>query len=115
MKKTISLILVAILLIGCVFSLASCSTILMGTYESKIGGKYEFGIDGKVTYTALTGKSYTGTYEIEKNDDGELEIEFDFENDVVDFLAGDDHSFTKGEENGTAYIKIGGIRYDKVK
>ena len=72
MKKIISLVLVCVLLVGCMFTLASCSTILMGKYEAK--GLFgtttlEFNLDGTMTYTKGS-ISLNGTYEIEKDDNG---------------------------------------------
>lgn len=117
MKKIISLILACVLLIGCMFSLASCSAFLVGTYENKgllTTTTIEFKLDGTVTYT-VGSISLVGEYDIEKNDNGDLEIELDFEDDsVADFIDGE-YSFAKGKENGKAYIEIAGVRYDKVK
>ena len=45
MKKIISALLVCVLLVGCMFALASCGKTLSGTYEAKIigtGVSYEF-------------------------------------------------------------------------
>ena len=120
MKKIISLTLACVLLIGCMLTLASCSSILMGKYERKglLGTTtLEFNIDGTMTYTKGS-VSLKGTYEIEKEENGEYEIEFDFGDEDEDTLADlfdGDHSFSKGTEDGVSYIKIGGVRYDKVK
>ena len=54
MKKTLSAILACVLLIGCLFTLASCGKSLSGTYEIDLGVSeitYEFGAFGKVTRT----------------------------------------------------------------
>lgn len=120
MKKIISLVLVCVLLVGCMFTLASCSTILMGKYEAKglFGATtLEFNLDGTMTYTKGS-ISLNGTYEIEKDDSGNYEIEFDFGEEDKDTLADlfdGDHSFSKGTEDGVDFVKIGGVRYNKVK
>ena len=97
MKKIISTILVCVLLLGCVFTLASCSKTVSGTYE----GKIDIGLASyAVTYT-FSGKKVTavskltvgvvvseeakGTYEITENEDGTMEITFDFEEEKTVF------------------------------
>lgn len=117
MKKTISLILACMLLVGCVLSLASCSAFLVGTYENKgllTTTTVEFKLDGTVIYS-IGSISLVGEYELDKNDKGEPVIELDFEDDSVADLIDGEFSFAKGKENGTAYIEIAGVRYNKVK
>ena len=66
MKKTLSLLLVCVLLVGCIFSLASCGKTLSGTYKADVvvgGTSYTFS-GSKVTLTAeVLGfeKSFEGT------------------------------------------------------
>ena len=117
MKKIISAVLVCILLVGCMFTLASCSKKLSGTYKGDAGiasATYEFS-GKKVKITAeLLGKekSFEGKYEINEDDDG-YTITFTFEDEDAKSYSGD-FSFAEGEENGVEYIKIGGIKYKKV-
>ena len=122
MKKIISLVIACALCLGMVFAFTSCDMLgiylLSGTYENDglfgLGdSSYTFGLDGSVTYT-IEGKSFTGTYEIEKTDAGTLEIEFDYEDEGILSLDGE-YKFVQGEENGVKYIEIGGVRYDKAK
>ena len=115
MKKIISTVLVCVLLLGCVLTLASCSKMLMGTYEMKItdGNKttLEF-TPFKVTSTVTVlgeSKSTEGKYKIAENDEGKLEITFTWEGEEdVETL-----SFSQGEEDGKKYIRIGLITYYK--
>ena len=121
MKKIISLVLTCVLLIGCVFTLASCSTMLMGKYEAEVeilgqsaSTTYEFTpfTFKQITKTKILGNIDTeteeGTYKIVENEDGEFEITLDFEDeDVKDITA----TFEQGE----GYIKIGLITYEAVK
>ena len=84
MKRIISTLLVCVLLLGCVFTLASCGKMLSGKYEADVGvagAKYEFS-GKKVTITVQVlgfEKSYEGTYKIGENDDGKETITFDFD------------------------------------
>ena len=119
MKKIISTILVCVLLVGSIFTLASCSKIVMGTYESdSIAGKftYEFGIFGTVTYTAdpVIGETTVkeGKYKIYEAGENDYKIAFTWEGEEAE---GDSVSFTTGTEGDVDFIKIGGIQYNKVK
>ena len=123
MKKIISTILVCVLLLGCVFTLASCSKTVSGTYE----GKIDIGLASyAVTYT-FSGKKVTavskgtvvgvvvseeakGTYEITENEDGTMEITFDFEEEKTVFKDGT-VTFAEGED----YIQLAGLKYTKVE
>ena len=120
MKRIISTLLVCVLLLGCVFTLASCGKVLSGKYEldAVLASKtYEFSGLNKVviTYEALSVETtLEGTYKIAENDDGDLEITFTFEDEEkADEYAGT-FSFAQGEEDGVKYIKIGGVKYKKV-
>ena len=121
MKKIISLVLACILLVGCVFTLASCSTMLMGSYEAEVeilgqsaSTTYEFSPFGfkQITKTKLLGNINTeteeGTYKIVETDDGEFEITLDFEDEDIKDKT---YTFEQGED----YIKIAGVQYNKVK
>ena len=121
MKKTISMLLVCALLIGCVFALASCAKTLSGKYElgsNVLGTSYEFnGNKVTITYKVLGfEKTAAATYEIKKNDAGEEVIVIALDTgaeDSADEYAGE-FSFIEGKEGDTSYIKIGGVQYNKV-
>lgn len=111
MKKTVSAILVCILLVSSMFVLVSCGKSLSGEYKDVLTGNvsYEFGAFGKVTKTVdnIIGDDTVteGKYEI--NDDGnKITLTFGDETDTYDFVS--------GEENGQKYIKIGVFKYEKV-
>ena len=121
MKKTLSALLVCVLLVGTLFSLVSCGIMLSGKYELKITDDnhvvYEFS-GKKVTKTKTSGilgysKSETveGKYEINEVEEGKFKITFTWETeeDSIEPL-----DFSQGEENGTKYIKLGGFTLNKV-
>lgn len=119
MKKIISTILVCVLLVGSIFTLASCSKTVSGTYEadllvSKV--TYEFGMFGKVTCT--TDPIYDdptvkeGKYKIYEAGENEYKIAFTWEGDEAE---GDSVAFSTGTQDGVDYIKIAGVQYNKVK
>ena len=118
MKRIISTILVCVLLLGCVMSLASCGKMFSGKYQADIAVAkltYDFAIGGKVTLTVdpLIGDTdtYEGKYEINDETD---EITFVFESEDAKSYNGT-QDFTKGEEDGVKYIKIGGVKYTEVE
>ena len=119
MKRIISTILVCVLLIGCVFTLASCSSILIGEYELDAGlaeVTYDFSLTKvSITYEDLLGneKTIEGKYKIAENDDGKTEITFTFENEEEAKNYSGTFSFEKGKEGDDEYIKIGGVKYTK--
>ena len=126
MKKIISTILICTLLLGCMLSLTSCSTLLIGKYETGgdigvAGGKvtYEFTAFKytKTTTTELLGfeKSTTeeGTFKITEDENGEFTITFTYEVDGEEKT--ETASFSQGEEDGVKYVKIGLVKYNKVK
>ncbi len=113
MKKTISAILVCVLLVGCIFTLASCGKALTGKYTADLSllgvYTYEFSAFGKVTKTVdpFVGNDTTvveGKYEI--NDEG-TKIILTFGDEA------NTYEFATGEENGVSYIKIDGVKYEK--
>ena len=120
MKKIVSLLLVCVLLVGCVFALASCSKTLSGKYvlgAEKTGASYEFsGNKVTVTYSLLgVSKVLEGTYEIVPDEEGDGEsiiITIPGENDAAKKYSGS-FSFVEGREGDESYIKIGGVKYVK--
>ena len=111
MKKTVSAILVCVLLLGSLFTLVSCGKTLTGTYRDELTKNvtYEFGMFGKVTKTVdnLIGDDTVteGKYEI--NDAGD-KITLTFNDEANTYI------FEQGEVNGVQYIKIGLFKYEKV-
>mgnify|MGYP003291418778 CR=1 FL=1 len=119
MKKIISTILVCVLLVGSIFTLASCGKSVSGTYEADLVVSkvtYEFGMFGKVTCTTdpIVGDTTVkeGKYKIYEAGENEFKIAFTWEGDEAE---GDSVSFTTGTEGDVDYIKIAGIQYNKVK
>ena len=120
MKKIISSVLVFVLLVGTVFTLASCAElgVVLGTYESGITTA-EFSI-GKVTVTesveflgTVTSKTYECKYKIENTDDGKT-ITFIYEDGADEhYVFNGTKTFSVGTEDGIDYIKIGYVTYDK--
>ena len=117
MKKIISTLLVCVLLLGCVLTLGSCDKILMGEYEldALVGSvKYEFKLTKvEITVEAL-GQDVAeleGTYKITENEKGETEITFTFENEEK----AKEYAGTFSFEKGDGFIKIGGVKYNKVE
>ena len=121
MKKTLSALLVCVLLVGTLLSLVSCGIMLSGKYELKLTDDNhvvnEFS-GKKVTKTKTSGmfgysKSETveGKYEINEVEEGKFKITFTWETeeDSIESL-----DFSQGEENGTKYIKLGGFTLNKV-
>ncbi len=125
MKKTfikvLTLTLVAVML---VCSLASCAKkVPSGSYEAELD---LFGQSWNVTYTFKGSKveavskttvlgnvntvTAEGKYEIVENDDGTMEITFDFEEENDSFK---DSTVTYKEGDG--YIELGGVKYNKVE
>ena len=120
MKKILSLILVCVLLVGTMFTLASCANSLSGEYKDALTSNvsYKFGAFGKVTLTvdSIIGddKVYEGKYKID-SEDGDFTITFTFDDADANKIYGGTNDFAKGEENGEEYIKLGLFRYNKVK
>ncbi len=121
MKKIISALLICILLVGTMLSLISCGKTLTGKYEAEVDliiGKtsvtYEFGLFGKVTYTANTfGKETVTEGKYKFNDAGDkITLTFENEEGVEE---SNTYDFSSGEEDGVKYIKLGIVKYTKVK
>ena len=122
MKRIISTLLVCVLLLGCVFTLASCGKTVSGKYELKLTESnktvYDFSM-GKVTRTTTSGLAgYTkdtvieGKYKINEVENDKFEITFTWEVDGKEEI--ETVSFSEGEENGVKYIKLGGFQLNKV-
>ena len=129
MKKTISTILVCVLLVGSLLTLASCEVagFVFGTYSRTdtvivdITTTYEFSLT-EVTKTTTTdnligsGQSTTTQtmkYKVGENDEGKKIIAFTVETD--DGSKTTEYSFNSGKDDGGSYIEIGGTRYYSVK
>ena len=129
MKKTISTILVCVLLVGSLLTLASCEVagFVFGTYSRTdtvivdITTTYEFSLT-EVTKTVTTdnligsGQSTTTEtikYKVGKNDEGEKVIAFTVETN--DGSRTTEYSFNSGKDDNGSYIEIGGTRYYSVK
>ncbi|MBO5701276.1 MAG: hypothetical protein J6S71_02445 [Clostridia bacterium] len=118
--KSIALVMAAVMLV-CMF--ASCGQkIEKGTYKAEVeflgqgvGVTYTFSgnkLEAESNLSILgidKNKTTTGTYEIIKYDDGDLEIKIDFEEETDLFKDG-----TYAYSEGDGYIKIGIIKYEKV-
>lgn len=107
MKRVLALVLA----LSLVFVLASCGKKLSGTYvyESVVGSTtYEF--EGrKVTViigTVLGDVTYSGKYKISKDKDGDLKIQFTFDDSV-------EYSKTYTFEETENGIKLNGLSYTK--
>lgn len=121
MKKIISLVLVCVLLVGCVFALASCGKSLSGDYKDALTGNIVYSFSGsKVTVTVdnFIGDDsvYEGKYEFVQNEEGVYDkIVFTFDNEDAQSVYGGEKAYSEVTENGESYIKIGILRYNKVE
>ena len=123
MKKTVSAILVCLLIVGSLFALVSCSKTLSGTYK----GEVNLAITSVYTEAEFTGKvvKFTSgignlasiteaTYEIVTNEDQTMSITFTYAEDQTPHsVFNGTKTFAEGVENGVSYIKIGGVRLDR--
>ena len=111
MKKTLSAVLVCVLLVCTLLTLVSCGKSLVGTYTADIVAAkvtYEFAAGGKVTKTTdpIIGNNVVEEGEYEFNKDGtEITLTFGEESST--------HSFVEGEEGDVKYIKIDGVKLTK--
>ena len=132
MKKIISTVLVCVLLCASVFSLSSCSSLILGSYEAELdlglaSGEVtvKFGLGTatieSTTDTILTEaktETYEAKYKITENEEGERFITFTYAEGADEFL-----SFPDGEAlplvassvEGTDYITIGLLKLEKIK
>ena len=114
----LALTLTAVLL---VCTLISCGKTVSGTYASEIdvlGQKWEVtykfsgkNVEAESKATILgqvNSKTAKGTYEITENDNGTMEITFNFEEET-DIFKNKTLTFSEGED----YIKLAGIKYEK--
>ena len=122
MKKIISAVLVCVLLVGCIFALASCAKTLNGTYKTGselLGGTYIFE-GNKLTHIISTvgglEKRTEGTYVISEDEEKGQIITITYpatkegeEDTVVTY------SLVEGIEGDKEYIKIDGVQYTKVE
>lgn len=128
MKKTISSILVCVLLVGTLLSLASCEVagFVFGKYSkttSALGVEVVETYDFSLTEVTKTTVSKVGSlsqtseetykYKVGKNDDGERIISFTVETDNGSKTT--NFSFNSGSDNDGSYIEIGGSRYYSAK
>lgn len=118
MKKIISLALVCLMLTCTMLTLASCG--LSGTYKwgdtsITFSGKKATIVVENTVLGATISKTYEAEYKITENDDGSKTITFTYADgaDKHSVLNGE-KSFVTGEENGTKYIRIGILTFDKV-
>ena len=117
MKKTVSAILVCVLLVCSLLTLVSCGKMLNGKYTADLSVlgtyTYEFSAFGKVTLTVdpIIGDNVVteGKYEI--NEDGD-KITFTFANEEG-VEESKTVSFATVVENDVEYIKIDGVKYTK--
>ena len=113
MKKTISMVLVCVLLACTMLTLVSCGKSLSGTYTgATLNGDvtYIFEVGGKVTKTTnpYIGKGLTVEGEYKFNDDGnKITLTFNEESET--------HDFVEGKEGDVEYIKIDSWKLNKAK
>ena len=124
MKRICSSILACVLLVACVFSLASCvlavgpMTFISGKYETNAvlaGYELEFSPFGKVTVEEdpIMGKNqtYTGKYKVNSET---KEITLTFEDSTPLIFDNGTTDFSYGTEDGVDYIKIGIVKFTAV-
>ncbi|MBR3875591.1 MAG: hypothetical protein IKJ25_02305 [Clostridia bacterium] len=113
MKKTVSAILVCVLLVCSLLTLVSCGKSITGSFTgTTLNGDvtYKFEIGGKVTKTTnpILGKGETIEGEYKFNEDGnKITLTFNEEYNTYDY--------SEGEEDGVEYIKLDGWKYTKAE
>lgn len=113
MKKTVSAILVCVLLVCSLLTLVSCGKSISGTYTgTTLNGDvtYKFEIGGKVTKTTnpILGKGETIEGEYKFNDDGnKITLTFNEESNTYDFI--------DGKEGDVEYIKLDSWKLNKAE
>ncbi len=123
MKKITTLLLVCVLLIGCVFTLASCVfsagpiTIISGEYEVDLAlAEYEISFSplGKITVVEdpIIGDSntYEGKYKV-NSETKEITLTWKGDAPTELVLPNGTESFSYGEKDGAEYIQIGLITF----
>ena len=113
MKTTVKIVAVMMLAVMLCLAFVSCGKMLSGTYVDALtsnvtyefsGNKYTKTVDNIIgADTVIEGK-----YEI---DEDAGKITFTYEVDDEEKV--ETKSFASGEENGVAYIKIDGFKYNK--
>lgn len=112
MKKTISALLVCILLVSTLFTLVSCGKSISGTY------KYE-GLLQNITYEFKVGGKVIKTTDPKIGDNvvEEGEYEFNKDGDEITLTFGEEsstHSYAEGKSGDSVYIEIDGAKFEKV-
>ena len=132
MKKIISTILLCVLLAGSILSLASCGSVITGTYttsvdlgvvEADVTVKFGFGTVTieSVSDSIITDKTttvYEAKYEIGEDEEGGRTITFTYEEGASEFISmpgGVALSLVQSTVEGVEYLTIGGIKYKKAK
>ena len=124
MKKIISAVLVCVLLVGCIFALASCAKTLNGTYEmgsGVVGASYTFkGSNVTITYKLLgTETEIEGTYVISEDEEKGQIITITIAAEDAEEEGAEDyngvHTLVEGTEGDKKFIKIDGVQYNKVE
>lgn len=125
MKKTARILVVIMMIAILTMSLASCAKTLRGSYANTVEA---FGTKTTTTYT-FDGDKFTkttvvglgtlsnttetsGTYEITEEED-QLYITFTVTNDGNS--TSNKVTLSEGEEDGVKYIKIDGVKFNKVE
>ena len=115
MKKTISMLLVCVLLLGTVFALSSCG--LSGTYKNDLytlefsGDKVH--ITAKVSVGVTITSEYDATYKISDGENGKV-ITFTYADDAdKSVIFNGEKSYNEGSDNDGSYIEVGGIKLYK--
>lgn len=116
MKKVVSILLVCVLLVGCVFAFASCAKTLNGEYKADAviaSATYKFeGNKVAITYEIFGfEKTVEGTYTIAKDEEGVEKITITLNSEDKDEDGADKYEgsfkFVEGKEGDVEYIKIG--------
>ena len=132
MKRIVSLTLTVVLVLGLIFTLASCGGGISGTYEGKVDfevagmdiveGSLTFNFDGNNVEISAAAKllgilggeteSFKATYKLGEKEDGTKTITFDL-GDAESIKGVIKTNVALPFEQGDGYIKIAGIKYTK--
>ena len=123
MKRIISTLLVCVLLLGCVFTLASCVfsagpiTIITGEYEADLAlAEYELSFSpfGKITVVEdpIIGdsKTHEGKYKV-NSETKEITLTWEGDGPSELVLPNGTSEFSYGEKDGAEYIQIGLVTF----